>query len=131
MASAGSAWALAADDDVDLHALETAALAADADAEAWWAYAAALAAAERDEHALQALDEVLERAPYHEDARRQRGLVLARAGAVEDLLAWMQELVFTHPAMADGMFKHGELAPYMDDQRFRELAAEARIQAVD
>lgn len=131
VASAGLSWAWAVEDAVDLDALEAAALAEGAAAEAWWAYAQGLAAAERDDHALQAIDRVLALAPYHEEARFQRTLLLARVGDPEPLLAWLEDLVFTHPAMAANCFARTELAPYLSDQRFRDLAEEARIQAVD
>jgi thioredoxin-like negative regulator of GroEL len=129
--SAGASFALVAGDSAALAELETAALAEDADAEAWWRYAAALSAAAQDAHALQAIEQVLARSPYHEGARFERCLLLARGGDPEALLAWMEELVYTHPAMANNALQRPELAPYLGDVRFQDLAAEARVQAVD
>lgn len=131
VASAASSWAVSADDAVELDVLEAAALGEAADAEAWWAYAQGLVVAEREAHALQAIEQVLERAPYHEAARYEKALLLARSGETGVLLAWLEELVYTHPALAAGAFARSELAPYLADERFRALAAEARVQAVD
>jgi hypothetical protein len=101
------------------------------DSKVWMQYARALDSLGRHQHAAQAYQEILKREPYNNQARYQCALSFARSADEEGYFRYMQNLVLTYPQMAAELFAQPECQHFLTQERFRDLAHEARIQAVD
>ena len=97
----------------------------------WLAYADALYKQGRYHHAAQAYTHILTQNPYHPRAQVQKALAIAQSNDSELLFTWMQELTLEQALMASELFARAELYTYLKEQRFQDLAHQARIQAVD
>ena len=101
------------------------------DSKVWMQYAQILNAQGRQQHAVQAYQEILKREPYNNHVRYQCALVLAQGDDEEAYFQYMQELVLSYPKMATELFTLPECQRFLTQNRFRILAHEARVQAVD
>jgi len=118
------------DTEVDFDELERTVTKTD-DSKVWMQYAQALDSLGRHQHAAQAYQAILQIEPYNNQARYQRALALARSGDEEAYFLYMQNLVLTYPQMATELFAQPEGQRFLTQERFRALAREARVQAVD
>ena len=118
------------DTKVDFDELEKAVTKTD-DSKVWMQYALALSSLGRHQHAAQAYQEILQKQPYNNQARYQCALALARSNDEDAYFRYMQNLVLTYPQMATGLFTQPECQRFLTQDRFRVLAREARVQAVD
>ncbi len=118
------------DTEVNFDELEKAVTKTD-DSKVWMQYARALSSLERHQHAAQAYQQILQKQPYNNQARYQCALALARSGDGEGYFRYMQNLVLTYPQMATELFAQPEGQRFLTQDRFRALAREARVQAVD
>ena len=118
------------DTEVDFDELERTVTQTD-DSKVWMQYARALDSRGRHQHAAQAYQKILQLEPYNNQARYQCALALARSDDEEGYFRYMQNLVLTYPQMAAELFAQPEGQRFLTQDRFRVLAREARIQAVD
>jgi len=101
------------------------------DSKVWMQYARALSSLGRHQHAAQAYQQILQKQPYNNQARYQCALALAKSNDEEAYFRYMQNLVLTYPQMATELFAQPECQRGLTQDRFRVLAREARVQAVD
>jgi tetratricopeptide (TPR) repeat protein len=118
------------DTEVDFDELEKTATKTD-DSKVWMQYAQVLFSLGRHQHAAQAYHKVLQKQPYNNQARYQRALALAQSDDEDAYFRYMQNLVLTYPQMATELFAQPECQRFLTQDRFRSLAREARVQAVD
>jgi len=118
------------DTEVDFDELEKTVTQTD-DSKVWMQYARALYSLGRHQHAAQAYQKVLQIEPYNNQARYQCALAFARSGDEDAYFQYMQNLVLTYPQMATELFAQPECQRFLTQDRFRVLAREARVQAVD
>ncbi|NQU09347.1 hypothetical protein HQ590_01030 [bacterium] len=128
-----SAGLLAADsgEDPTLAKLEVAIAAAGSTAGDWFAYAETLWGRGQYADTVLACRAVLEREPYHRQARFRCGLALAAAGEAEEFHQYMRELTWSDAKLAVDLFARSEARPYLGDARLRALRREAQSQAMD
>jgi len=118
------------DTEVDFDELERTVTKTD-DSKVWMQYARALSSLGRHQHAAQAYQKILRIEPYNNQARYQCALALAHSDDEEAYFQYMQNLVLTYPQMATELFAQPEGQRFLTQDRFRALAREARVQAVD
>jgi len=118
------------DKKIDFDELEKTVTQTD-DSKVWMQYARALDSLNRHQHAAQAYQRILQIEPYNNQARYQCALALARSNDEEAYFQYMQNLVLTYPQMATEIFAQSEGQHFLTQERFRALAREARVQAVD
>jgi hypothetical protein len=100
-------------------------------AKTWRAYADALVDAREFAKAALAFQEVLQLEPRNQDAKFQRGLALAQAGAGDALYQFQKDLVYSEPKLAVSIFERSEVQRFLTEERFSSLAKEAKHQAMD
>lgn len=81
--------------------------------------------------AAAAYAKVLEREPYHREARFQRAWCLAAAGEKEAFYGVMQDLVIGEAKLSVDLFDTTVARAWLSEPRFAALAREARSQAMD
>ena len=111
--------------------LEIAIASEQASAADWFAYAESLWLRGQYADSAAACQEVLQREPYHREAKFRCGLALAAAGRAEEFYRFMRELAWSEPKLAVDLFARAETRPYLGDERLRVLQREARNQAMD
>lgn len=74
---------------------------------------------------------VLEREPYHREARFQRAWCLAAAGEKEAFYGVMQDLVISEAKLSVDLFDATVARAWLSEPRFAALVREARSQAMD
>src|SRR4051812_44909904 len=99
--------------------------------ETWRAYGAALAVDKRFKDAATAFREVLAIDPGQRDAKFQCGLALAQAGAADDFYSFQKDLVYSEAKLAVELFERPETQGDLAQERFANLAKEAKNQAMD
>jgi tetratricopeptide (TPR) repeat protein len=97
----------------------------------WFARAEALRAAGDPARAAEAYARVLEREPYHREARFRRAWCLAAAGDKEAFYAVMSELAVSDAKLAVDLFEAPVAKAWLAEPRFAELVKEARAQSLD
>lgn len=117
--------------DMQLSDLERAIARSDADASAWFAYAAKLQGLNHYDSAALAYQRVLELEPYHRQAKLQAAIVLAQLGDAPRFLAYLSDLTLADPKLADDIFRRPETQAYLAQPAFSAMAREARSQAMD
>jgi tetratricopeptide (TPR) repeat protein len=99
--------------------------------ETWRGYGAALSEAKRFKDAAKAFQEVLAIDPQQRDAKFQCGLALAQAGAADEFYSFQKDLVYSEAKLAVELFERPETQGYLAQERFANLAKEAKNQAMD
>jgi tetratricopeptide (TPR) repeat protein len=99
--------------------------------ETWRAYGAALLEAKQFAKAATAFREVLAMDPQQRDAKFQCGLALAQAGAADEFYSFQKDLVYSEAKLAVELFERPETQGYLAQERFANLAKEAKNQAMD
>jgi tetratricopeptide (TPR) repeat protein len=101
--------------------------------ETWCAYAQRLTETSPPRFAQAALAyrKVLEKDPYHRQARVGCALALAQAWNADELHAFLRELIYSEPKLAVDLFDRPECRAYLAKERFVSLQKEARAQAMD
>jgi cytochrome c-type biogenesis protein CcmH/NrfG len=99
--------------------------------ETWRAYGTALAEAKQYAKAANAFREVLALDPQQRDAKFQCGLALAQAGAADEFYTFQKDLVYSEAKLAVELFERPETLHYLSEDRFANLAKEAKNQAMD
>jgi len=99
--------------------------------ETWRAYGAALSDAKQYAKAATAFQEALALDPAQRDAKFQCGLALAQAGLAYQFYNFQKDLVYSEAKLAVELFERPETQHYMSEERFANLAKEAKNQAMD
>jgi tetratricopeptide (TPR) repeat protein len=97
----------------------------------WRTYADALVEAKQYSKAAAAYKELLELEPFQRDAKFQRGLALAMAGASDEFFNYQKDLVYSEAKLAVELFERPETKKYREEKRFADLVNEAKNQAMD
>lgn len=119
------------DPEERLAALQRQAAERETDCGVWLAYARALLAAGRHEHAAQAFRRALDLNPFAEEAQEGLAIALAEANDLDALYDYLGQWVLTDARLALRLFHHPAIARHTADSRHARLLAEARSQAVD
>lgn len=115
----------------DVVGRERSIVAGRADAGTWFAYAEQLRAEGKPAMAADAYQRVLEKEPYHREARFWTAVCLAESANTQRLEKYMEKLVSGEAKLAVEIFQRRELAPHMSSPRMSALLEQARDQARD
>lgn len=115
----------------DMTRCETSIVTGHADTRTWFAYAEQLRAGGKPMPAADAYQRVLDKEPYHREARFWTAICLADSGNVPQLEAYMGRLVLSEAKLAVEVFHRRELAPYMTSPQISALLEQAKDQARD
>lgn len=113
-----------------LEQLEVAIASAD-DPQVWRFYGDRLVEQKHFRHAVSAYKKALDGDPGNADVRFRCGLALASCGADDELYGYLKDLVLSDPRMAENVFGSPECGEALADARFKSLAREAHLQAMD
>lgn len=117
--------------DQQLAELEQLVMAGNANVQTWREYGDALSAAGRASDAAAAYDRALKIDPYDRETWFACAMTLAESGDDELLESFLGELVIQDAKLAVEVFDRPEVRPYLSSVTFRDIAAEARCQALD
>jgi len=114
-----------------LEQLEVAIGSGSADSQTWYYYGQRLLEQKRYTGAVAAYKKSLDADPTNHEARFRCGLALAQCGADDELYAFLKDLVLSDPKLAEDVFDAPECHQPLADARFKSLAQEAHLQAMD
>jgi predicted Zn-dependent protease len=103
----------------------------DAEPVTWFHYGQRLLEAGRLTHAATAFERFLQLDPFHRDGNLQCAVVLAQLGDPDKYFRFMRHLVSSDPKLAAAILDRPESQPHLAEPRFRALAKEAQMQAMD
>ena len=114
-----------------LEQLELAIASPDAGADTWMLYAQRLLQDRRFAHAAAAYQHVLETDPYSRAANIGCASALALTRDAEQLFPFLTHLLLIEPRILLDIFSRSEVSPFITQERFKTLQAQAHAQSLD
>jgi len=115
----------------DVVTLERLIAGGQADARVWEDYAEILRKRSAHEHAAEAYRKVLETEPFNVDAQFRCGLSLAMAEDRPALREFLSDLAVNDAKLAVDLLARPEMTPFLQEDAFRAIRADALAQAND
>jgi Flp pilus assembly protein TadD len=118
-------------DAAELAELQAEVAKPDAKPEMWLRYADKLQRVGQLTRAAAAYQQVLEKNPYHREARLNCATVLAQAGQSDTFLAFLKATLAVDPKLTLNILGRPEVGRYLNDPEFQTLQKNAVAQSMD